>query len=201
MTDYTEVIKHYDLLIDENNDPVHDPKPLRDYMDKWDGEGFIDRLSLDKSKSVLEIGVGTGRLALRTASLCSRFSGIDISVKTIARAKENLSAQTNAEFYCGDFLAFEFIETFDVIYSSLTFMHIEDKRKAIKKVATLLNNGGLFVLSTDKNQDCYIDLGTRRLKVYPDVPEDIKDFISDAGLTLIEHYETEFANIFVSKKV
>ena len=28
------VSKHYDLLIDENNDPVHDPKPLRDYMDK-----------------------------------------------------------------------------------------------------------------------------------------------------------------------
>ena len=28
------VTHHYDLLIGENNDPVHDPKPLRDYMDK-----------------------------------------------------------------------------------------------------------------------------------------------------------------------
>ena len=27
----SEIIQHYDLLIDENNDPVHDPKPLRDY--------------------------------------------------------------------------------------------------------------------------------------------------------------------------
>ena len=55
-----DVITHYDLLIDESNDPVCDPEPLKQYMDKWDGKPFIDALRLDKSKSVLEIGVGTG---------------------------------------------------------------------------------------------------------------------------------------------
>ena len=30
------------MLTDEKNDPVHDPKPLRDYMDKWEGQAFID---------------------------------------------------------------------------------------------------------------------------------------------------------------
>ena len=29
-----DIVRHYDSLIDENNDPVHDSKPLRDYMDK-----------------------------------------------------------------------------------------------------------------------------------------------------------------------
>ena len=37
----SEIIQHYDLLIDENNDPVHDPKPLRDYMDKWDRKSVV----------------------------------------------------------------------------------------------------------------------------------------------------------------
>lgn len=64
-----DVVYHYDLLIDENNDPVHDPKPLQDYMDKWDGQAFIDIMELDNDKSVLEIGVGTGRLAVRVAPL------------------------------------------------------------------------------------------------------------------------------------
>ena len=54
-----DIIRHYDTLIDENNDPVHDPKQLRDYMDKWDGQAFIDEMRLDTNKSVLEIGVGT----------------------------------------------------------------------------------------------------------------------------------------------
>ena len=49
-----DVIEHYNKLIDENNDPARDPKPLRDYMDKWDGEKFIESMQLDKSKSALE---------------------------------------------------------------------------------------------------------------------------------------------------
>ncbi|MDE6111645.1 MAG: class I SAM-dependent methyltransferase, partial [Eubacterium sp.] len=61
-----DIAKHYDLLIEENNDPVHDPEPLRIYMDKWDGQKFIDNLELNKNKTVLEIGVGTGRLAIKT---------------------------------------------------------------------------------------------------------------------------------------
>ena len=78
-----EVIEHYDNLIDENNDPTRDPKPLRDYMDKWDGEKFIESMQLDKSKSVLEIGIGTGRLAIKVAQNCKILCGIDISEKTI----------------------------------------------------------------------------------------------------------------------
>ena len=64
-----DVIEHYDKLIEENNDPARDPKPLKDYMDKWDGKQFIESMQLDNSKSVLEIGVGTGRIALKVA-LC-----------------------------------------------------------------------------------------------------------------------------------
>lgn len=158
-----DIIMHYDLLIDENNDSVHDPKPLRDYMDKWDGQAFIDKMELDKKASVLEVGVGTGRLAVRVAPLCGRLHGIDISPKTVDRAKENLSKQTNVSLYCGDFLSYEFSEVFDLIYSSLTFMHIEKKQKAINKVAALLKDNGKFVLAIDKNQDRFIDTGTRKM--------------------------------------
>ncbi len=96
-----DVINHYDSLIAENNDPVHDPKPLRDYMDKWDGEEFICDMCLDKGEAALEIGVGTGRLTVRVAPLCGRFTGIDISPKTVERARENLKAFGNTEIVCG----------------------------------------------------------------------------------------------------
>lgn len=194
------VIEHYDLLIDENNDPVHDPKPLRDYMDKWDGQVFIDQMGLNKEKKVLEIGVGTGRLGVRVAPFCSQFVGIDISPKTIARAKENLNVFGNITLICDDFLKHTFSETFDVIDSSLTFMHIEDKQTAINKVATLLNDGGKFVLSIDKNQDGLIDMGTRKITVFPDTPEKTVLYIDNAGLKLMEQIETEFAYIFVAEK-
>ena len=194
------VTHHYDLLIDENNDPVHDPKPLQDYMDKWDGQVFIDKMELNKDKSVLEIGVGTGRLAVRVAPLCGEFYGVDISSKTIERAKENLAEFENVRLACADFLSYEFGRTFDVVYSSLTFMHIKEKQKAINKVAALLKDDGRFVLSIDKNQDGFIDIGTRKITTFTDTPDEMRTYIADSGLLLIEQYETEFAHVFVAQK-
>ena len=191
-----DVIKHYDGLIDENNDPVRDPQFLKSYMDKWDGSRFIESMQLDESKSVLEIGVGTGRLAIKTAPVCKRFCGIDISPKTIQRAYENLSSYHNIKLVCGDFMTFEF----DVIYSSLTFMHIKDKEGMIEKTASLLNNDGLFVLSIDKNQSEYIDMGIRRLKIYPDNPADTYSYILKAKLQLVDKFETDYAYVTVSRK-
>lgn len=192
-----DIITHYDILIDENNDPVHDPEPLKAYMDKWDGQDFINNMDLNPNKSVLEIGVGTGRLAIRVASLCKEFWGIDISPKTIDRAKENLGSFQNIKLICDDFLKISFNRQFDVIYSSLTFMHISEKQKVFDRVAELLASEGRFVLSIDKNQDEYIDTGSSKIEVYPDNPTEIKAYISSAGLILTEHYETEFAHIFV----
>ena len=80
------VREHYDRLIDENNDPARDPEPLKAYMDKWDGREFLDAMELDREKTVLEIGVGTGRLACKTAPLCKEFFGIDLSPRTVERA-------------------------------------------------------------------------------------------------------------------
>ena len=195
-----DIIDHYDKLIDENNDPVRDPKPLRDYMDKWDGEKFIESMSLDKTKSVLEIGVGTGRIAIKVAPLCQKFVGIDVSPKTILRAEENLCMNHNVELICDDFMSFVFTDQFDVIYSSLTFMHIEDKVCAIEKISSLLSRDGMFVISIDKNQSDFIDMGTRKIRIYPDNPTDMAEFISKANLYLVDKFETEHAYVMVSKK-
>ena len=195
-----DVIEHYNKLIDENNDPVRDPKPLRDYMDKWDGDKFIESMQLDKSKTVLEIGIGTGRLAIKVAPNCKSLCGIDISEKTIGRATENLSTYQNIKLVCGDFMSCEFEAQFDVIYSSLTFMHIQDKLSAIQKIANLLTNNGLFVLSIDKNQNEYIDMGDRKVKIYPDNPNDIRSYLSISKLKIINEFETDHAYVTVSTK-
>lgn len=83
------VKKHYDLLIDENNDPFNDAEELKAYMDTWDGKPFIDELKLTKKDNVLEIGIGTGRIAVKVAPHCLHLTGIDLSPKTINKAKEN----------------------------------------------------------------------------------------------------------------
>lgn len=194
------ITEHYDKLIDENNDPVHDPKPLKNYMNKWDGDAFIEAMQLDKTKRVLEIGVGTGRLALKTIPLCNRFCGIDLSPKTIERAAQNLSAFQTVELICADFMTYPFSSAFDVIYSSLTFMHIKEKQNCIEKIASLLTKNGRFVLSIEKSQRTCINYDTRTLEVYPDTPQEIRSCLAASGLSLLDCFETDFAYVFVSVK-
>ena len=188
---------HYDALIDENNDSARDPKPLRDYMDKWDGERFISSLNLNGDESVLEIGVGTGRLAVRVAPRCRQFTGIDLSPKSIERGRENLSNFGNATLLLADFLGYPFTDTYDVIYSSLTFMHIKEKQDTVNKSASLLNPGGRFVLSVTKSQDTLLDIGTRQLSIFPTNPDAILQWAEEAGLQMAERYERDHAHVFV----
>ena len=79
-------------------------------------------------------------------------------------------------------------------------MHFEDKQNATAKAADLLNDGGRFVLSIDKNQDEFIDTKSGTMKIFHDTPEKIKSCISASGLILTDLYETEFANIFIAEK-
>ena len=194
------IINHYDLLIDEDNDPFRDPPMLQEYMSLWDGERFIEALELTKNKKVLEIGIGTGRIAVKVAAFCMTLTGIDISPKTIERAKENLKEYKNISFICADFSDYQFTGTFDVIYSSLTMMHFRDKKQVVTKIDTLLNKDGIFCLSIDKNQSQYIDMGTRKVRVYPDTLDNMKSLIKATAMSVAMVFETDNAYIIVSKK-
>ena len=194
------VITHYDMLIDEDNDPFRDPPALQNYMNQWDGQVFLDSMKLDNTKRVLEIGVGTGRIASKVAPYCLKFTGIDISPKTIGRARENLVKHENVELICDDFSHYVFHQKFDVIYSSLTMMHFKNKQEIVNKVDMLLSESGIFCLSIDKNQSEYIDMETRKIRVYPDTLENICMLISNTSMSIVDTIETKFAHIIICLK-
>lgn len=194
-----KTVKHYDMLIEENNDPVYDSEEMKEYMKKWDGQRFLNAMKLDLNKAVLEVGVGTGRIATNVAPYCRVFTGIDFSKKTIERAKKNL-AYENVILICDDFLKYDFTSKYDVVYSSLTFMHFKNKKDAILKIYDLINENGRFVLSIDKNQSSTINIGNRIIGIYPDDPITTEKYIINSGMKVIDKFETDFAIIFVAIK-
>ena len=195
-----DIIKHYDMLIEEDNDPFRDPPELKAYMERWDGAMFIEAMQLHETKKVLELGVGTGRVAAKVAPCCRYFTGIDISPKTVKRAKENLAEYKNISLICADFCEYAFCETFDVIYATLTMMHFSQKEQVISKVETLLNHDGIFCLSIDKNQEKWIDMGNRKIEIYPDTVEHMLSVVCATSLQVTDVLETDFAHIVVCVK-
>ena len=63
----------------------------------------------------------------------------------------------------------------------------------------MLNANGLFVLSIDKNQNEYIDMGNRKIKIYPDDPMEIQNYLSKSNMKLIDQFETAYAYVIVSR--
>ncbi|MBE5749627.1 MAG: class I SAM-dependent methyltransferase [Clostridiales bacterium] len=194
------ISKHYDLLIENGNDPVLDCKELADYMDKWDGKEFINLLNLDVYKTVLEIGCGTGRIAKKIIKQCKKYVGIDISSKTVDVAKNHFKDFNNAFFINEDFLKYKDTEKYDVIFSTLTFMHIKDKKKALNNVFNLLKNKGEFILSIDKNQQNFIDTGYSRIEVYPDNPTYISKTLTSLGFIKFKIKEIDNAYVITAQR-
>jgi ubiquinone/menaquinone biosynthesis C-methylase UbiE len=195
------VRKYYDYLSTNNNDPLMDNNILKKYMDKWDGKEFIEEMKLSDNKTILEIGIGTGRLAVRIYNKCKILYGIDISKKTIERAEENLKNCQNIRLLIGDFLKYKFIEKYDVIYSSLTLMHIKNKKKALGKIYDLMNTNGRAVLSIDKNKQKYIiyDKGIK-IRIYPDEIGKIKYLMVKIGFRNLNIIEKDFSIIISGAK-
>ena len=190
---------YYDALLAAGQDPVLDPPVLREYMDGWDGERFLSEMHLTATTSVLELGVGTGRLAVRVAPRCGRFLGVDIAPETAKRAALHLAKLPNASAVCADFTRESFSGRFDVIYSSLTWMHIEQKAAAFARVKALLTPRGRFLLSIDKARDEEIVFGKMKIAVFPDDPEKTAELLAAAGFSLAGRYEAERAYVFIAE--
>ena len=77
-------------------------------------------------------------------------------------------------------------------------MHFENKQHVVIKVSGLLKDNGIFVLSIDKNQDGFIDMGDRKIKIYPDTPENISELIKDTTMSVTRVLEIGNSYIIVS---
>ncbi len=198
--DARPVRHHYDLLLQEGDDPFHDGPELRAHMAKFDGQPFIEALALAKTDLVLEVGVGTGRLASQILDKCQKLTGIDLSAATLARARQNLVDQAKLELHAGNFLTYNFSGQFNLIYSSLTLWHIRDKAAFYKKAAQLLLPGGRLVFTISRNQASTLDFPGRQLELYPDSPEQTKNLLEATGLRVTREQETEYSYIFAAEK-
>lgn len=131
----------------------------RIYLDEIDErfaavvEQVIARAHLEQGQTVLDLGTGTGAVALRAGSLVGSSGhviGVDISPDMLALAQRRVeeSAVTNISFREGRAEAIPAEDgTFDSLLSSLCFMYFIDRSLAARESARVLRSGGRFVAS------------------------------------------------------
>ncbi len=85
----------------------------------WPGEidfyrGLVNGIQKNE-KTVLEIGCGTGRVALRLADLVTKLVGLDISAAMLEIARRKSSSQSNIQWVQADMQAFKINRQFDLV--------------------------------------------------------------------------------------
>lgn len=101
-----------------------------------------------KNKSVLDIACGSGYGSLLLAKSGARqVVGVDISLSVIRFARKKYSHQ-KVRYMVSDILKFQSEKKFDVIISFETIEHVKEDLKVLKKIYSLLSNGGIIILST-----------------------------------------------------
>jgi SAM-dependent methyltransferase len=93
-----------------------------DLFDSKGNVGFYVDLARDVTGPVLELGVGTGRVAIEIARLGKKVWGIDDSPSMLAEAAKKLALESEdirrrCHFIQGDMRAFHLGWTFDLVYS------------------------------------------------------------------------------------
>lgn len=104
-------------------------------------------LGLDDTSTLVDLGAGTGRLALAAAPLCRRVVAVDVSPAMVAVLRANVErlGLANVECVRAGFLTYEHEgEPADFVYSRNALHHLPDfwKGIALRRAAALLRPGG-----------------------------------------------------------
>jgi tRNA (cmo5U34)-methyltransferase len=137
---FASMVESYDSLI-QRAVPRYDEMVAR----------LVDFLPAD-ARSLVELGCGTGNLSLELVAKYPRgaLTFVDASPEMIAVTRSRVDqARTSATPSVG-FLVQRFEElgfrerTFDVVVSSISLHHVEDKARLYARIQSLLSRGGRF---------------------------------------------------------
>ncbi|HEX8034845.1 MAG TPA: class I SAM-dependent methyltransferase, partial [Ktedonobacterales bacterium] len=111
----------------------------------------LRELGLNETHTLVDLGAGTGTLALAAAPLCRRVVAVDVSPVMLAllRQKAAQSDIGNIECVQRGFLSYEQQgELADFVYSRHALHHLPDFWKviALQHIAAILKPGGVFYL-------------------------------------------------------
>ena len=112
---------------------------------------IMAEINVKEEHVILEIGTGTGELAVEVSKYCKELIALDVSGTMLEFARHKAKAQNrnNITFVQGGFLTYEHQkEPFDAVISQLALHHLPDfwKMIALKEVYEMLKDGGKFFL-------------------------------------------------------
>jgi len=155
------------------------------------GDPFISKVSsynvFSPEKSILEVGPGYGRLLKSILTLnipFSKYLGVDISPKITKFLSETFK-EHNIRFIQGDIETISLDSRFDIVLSSLTFMHLYPSlAKALNNIVKHMNPQGTLFFDVVEGTGGGFPNPTHFIRGY--TREEIQETLRDLSLESID---------------
>lgn len=162
-TSYDAVTEQFDYFTERLSNPL--------------AARMVSLAEIKPSDSVLDIGTGTGVVALQAVKkigVGGKVHGIDLSEGMLATAKakaEKLGLAEKVEFSRMDAEKLEFAdESFDAVVSLFALLHFPNPLTALKEIYRVMKPNGRLVVAVGSSPPLFSVSGlTHRLKVLPDI--------------------------------
>lgn len=110
------------------------------------GKGVLSLLHPRRSERIIDLGCGTGDLAVEIAAGGATVVGVDASEDMLRRARDKWSAAfPDIRFEKADILDLSRYSGFNAAFSNATLHWIKEAEQAAKQIAGVLKPGGRFV--------------------------------------------------------
>lgn len=140
-----------------------------------------------RDKDVLDVGAGTGRLAVTLLRRGAKVTALDVSPKMLEKLHKKKPAIKIVE---GDAenLPFE-SESFDLVTAAFVVVHLKDPAIFFKEAERVLRPGGLLIVTNINQKEApsvKISVGQIKIKSYYHRPEQIVEALEKSGLSIVE---------------
>ena len=138
-----------------------DANPRRVNLARQVAQSMKKQLPFQTDWNALEIGCGTGLLTCPVSSMIASLTALDTSEKMIDELNKKICNQqtSNIQSVVSDIFSFPHIpeqtKKYHLIFSSMTFHHIENVDGALQKLFSLLLPGGYLAIADLDEEDGY----------------------------------------------
>ena len=158
-----------------------------------------DLAQLQPGETVLDVGCGTGTLALvakERVGAAGRVSGIDPSAQLLTRARRKAARRSlEINFRLGVIEQLPFADqSFDVVLSTLMMHHLPDdlKRQGLAEIARVLKPGGRLLVVDARRPEEHHDQPARPVGPWDSGIQDQPALMKEAGFSQVETGEIPF---------
>lgn len=115
------------------------------YWDSFEKGRVLPLLGEVKDKKILDVGAGTGRLAIRLAKAGAKVTALDVSEAMLNKLK---AKSYKLKAVVGDAENLPFAdESFDIVIAAFLVVHLKDPNRFFKEAYRVLKQSGLFLIN------------------------------------------------------